>query len=153
MRHLGAFNQTLLARAGWRICLQLESLCARLLRDKYFPDSEFFTATLDKKPSYLWRTLLWGRELLAKGLSWKVGNERNIDIWPNNWIPAITHFKPFINRQSAFPELKVSNFISERDKCWDLDCLALVLHPIDIRRVQQFLFLRRLVQIAFLDVG
>lgn len=109
LRNLVAFNLALLARAGWQFTQTPENLCSRILRDKYFSNSEFMRAKTGNKASYLWRSLMWGRELLEKGKSWTVGNGMSIDVWLHNWIPAITTFNPFVNRQSAFPGLKVHN--------------------------------------------
>ncbi|XP_073153466.1 uncharacterized protein [Henckelia pumila] len=39
------------------------------------------------KPSAIWRSLLWGRSLVEKGLKWRVGNWENIRIYEDKWIP------------------------------------------------------------------
>lgn len=35
-------------------------------------------AKLGRKPSYLWRSLLAERDLLSKGLIWRIGNGRKV---------------------------------------------------------------------------
>jgi hypothetical protein len=62
------FNMAMLARQGWRMMLNPDSLCSRLLKAKYF----LVGSILDAKPkpdiSYTWRSILKGISLLKEGL-------------------------------------------------------------------------------------
>lgn len=58
------FNQALLAKQGWRIVKFPNSLLAKVLRTKYVRRSNFLNAKPSADPSYIWRSLLFGRELL-----------------------------------------------------------------------------------------
>ena len=51
-KDLKAFNLTLLAKQGWRISQDIDSLSHQVLKAKYFPDSTFLEAQLGKNPSY-----------------------------------------------------------------------------------------------------
>lgn len=72
-RDLVAFNKALLAKQVWRILLYPNSLIARILKARYFKNSDIMLAKTGSNPSYIWRSLLWSRDLLKKGLCWKVG--------------------------------------------------------------------------------
>ncbi|KAK3217682.1 hypothetical protein Dsin_011652 [Dipteronia sinensis] len=44
----------------------------KLLKAKYFRKDEFLRASLKLEASYVWRSIIWGRELLVKRIRWKV---------------------------------------------------------------------------------
>ena len=79
-KDLRAFNLALLAKQGWRLIQNPGSLTHRVLKAKYFPESNFMEAQIGKKPSYIWRNLMEGKKVLDKGLRWSIGNGRSVRI-------------------------------------------------------------------------
>ena len=70
-----AFNQVLLAKQCWRIIKCPDSLVARVIKARYFLDSNFFEASIGWNSSFLWCSLLGGREVIEKGSRWRaMGN-------------------------------------------------------------------------------
>lgn len=43
-------------------------------------------AKLGRNPSFIWRSLLAGRKLMEKGLTWPVGNCKKTKIWRDPWL-------------------------------------------------------------------
>ncbi|KAK2661828.1 hypothetical protein Ddye_000402 [Dipteronia dyeriana] len=82
-RDLETFNRALLAKQGWRIFKNLNSLAARVLKGCYFNNLNFLDISPYKKGSYVWNSLIWGIAILDKGMRWKVGNEEVEDrrVW------------------------------------------------------------------------
>ena len=39
--------------------------------------------------SWAWKSLLYGRDLIFKGICWQVGNGQSIRIYEDKWIPGI----------------------------------------------------------------
>ncbi|KAL5573838.1 hypothetical protein UlMin_023435 [Ulmus minor] len=60
-RDLGCFNQALLAKQGWRIIRNPNSLVGHVLKASYFPRSSFLLAKKGSNASFIWRSILWGR--------------------------------------------------------------------------------------------
>lgn len=62
-RELQNFNQALVAKQGWRLLCNPNSMVARMLKAKYFPRGTFLEAEAGANSSFFWRSFVWGREL------------------------------------------------------------------------------------------
>jgi hypothetical protein len=51
-RDLVSFNKALLAKQGWRLLQDPDSMVGKILKAKYFPNESFLEAKLGSKPSY-----------------------------------------------------------------------------------------------------
>ncbi|XP_042983190.1 uncharacterized protein LOC122312604 [Carya illinoinensis] len=87
-RDFRSFNLALLAKQGWRILENPSSLAAMVLKQKYFSKSGLLDATLGSRPSFAWRGVCAGLEILREGLVWRVGNGHKINIWKDWWITS-----------------------------------------------------------------
>lgn len=87
------FNIAMLGRIGWRLIQNPQSLMAQVLKARYFPNRSFMEAELGVYPSYTWRGILAGRQILRKGLCWRIGSGRNISIWSDPWIQDVDNMR------------------------------------------------------------
>ncbi|KAH6786600.1 hypothetical protein C2S52_006152 [Perilla frutescens var. hirtella] len=73
---------------------------------------------IGNNPSYIWRNLVAGKELLGKGISWNVRKGKSVRIWKDWWIPGIK-IDDLKNLEEAHPHLStVDQLISDgRDDC------------------------------------
>ena len=86
-RDMRAYNQALLAKQAWRLLTNPESLCARLLRAKYYPNGNLVDTVFPSNSSAVWKGIEHGPELVKKGILWRVGNGASIRTWRDPWIP------------------------------------------------------------------
>lgn len=77
-----AFNQALLAIQASRILQVPTSLCAKVLKARYFPNGSILNATCPGGGSYTFRSIIHGRNLLLDGLIWRIGD--GTKIWIHN---------------------------------------------------------------------
>lgn len=114
------FNQSLLGKQAWRIMTNPNSLVARVLKSKYFENSDFQHSTLGSRPSYAWRSILHGRELLSKGLVRDIGNGENSNVWGVNWIIDPAPRPPNYRQDSIIDlTLKISDLLIPNTSSWD----------------------------------
>ncbi|XP_060961850.1 uncharacterized protein LOC133032047 [Cannabis sativa] len=126
------FNQALLAKQAWRIFEKPHSLLGRILKSRYFPNNNFLEASLGHSPSLTWQGIHWARELLIKGLRWKVGDGRHIQSGFDPWIPGHNTFLPF--HYSGPSNGVVSNLITD-ERQWDLPLLQQFFSALDVERI------------------
>jgi hypothetical protein len=74
--NLHIFNTALLAKQSWRLLNNPHSLFFRVFKARYFPWSTFLEAQLGSNPSFLWRSILSGKEVIKKGIRWNLQDDR-----------------------------------------------------------------------------
>jgi hypothetical protein len=128
-RDLETFNLALLAKRGWRFLHNPDSLVSRIMKENYFPNDSFMHARLGSKPSYAWRSIFQAREVLEKGLVWRVGNGEQIHIWGDKWLPTPSTFAV----QSPVRVLRLStqvvDLIDSDSGWWNVDLIRTIFNP------------------------
>ncbi|KAL6566692.1 hypothetical protein OROMI_015096 [Orobanche minor] len=120
-RDITSFNQAMLAKQGWRLIQNDSSLLAQILKARYFPNRSFRDAPIGYNPSYTWRSIVAGRELLKEGILWRIGNNSTINDWNEPWLPGCAGFRCSENWSSEAPDLTVGELMVEGGGAWDID--------------------------------
>jgi hypothetical protein len=79
-RDFNCFNKALLAKQGWRLWSNPESLVAQLMKVKYYLENSFLEAKIGQRPSFIWRSISISCDLLREGLIWRVGDDKKNSI-------------------------------------------------------------------------
>lgn len=127
------FNQTLLTKQVWHLFQNSDSLAFGVLKSRYFLGGNILKNKLGYAPSCVWRSLFWGKELLEKGLVWRICDGRSVNPWRENWIPREARFKPIRCCQTPVPR-SVDFFISDRQ--WDINKLNEFFIPGDVDAIK-----------------
>ncbi|XP_059436470.1 uncharacterized protein LOC132169451 [Corylus avellana] len=118
-RDLICFNKALLAKQCWRLLQYPYSLAAKIIKAKYYSTRTLLLANLRSKPSFTWRSLLVGRELLEEGLIWRIGNGTSVQIRGDKWIPLpITYTTQTCNSLIGENAL-VAELMEENPRQWN----------------------------------
>lgn len=134
MRNLQVFNEALLAKQAWRILRYPDSLMAKTLKNKYFPNTNFLESKLSPTASFTWRSIWSARGLLQKGVRKVVGRGHNVDIWKDPWVPSLINFRP-MPVDSETPE--VSQRVCELmcNGLWDTSKLHSLFPPWEVEAI------------------
>lgn len=132
-RSLIGFNQALLVKQSWRMLCSRDSLVACFFKGKYFPNSDILKSKFGYRPSYVWRSVLWGREPLKKGLRRRIGSGNDTLNFSDPWIPRESGgFKSSTHKPPTSDDLKVPMLIDESGK-WDVNILRSYLWEEDVK--------------------
>jgi ribonuclease HI len=133
-RDLHCFNLALLAKQSWRLLCEPESLCAQVLRAKYYPSGDILNADLKKGSSFTWQSVWFGLQTLKRGHIWRVGDGTSINIWSDAWIPSSPSRKILTPRGNTV-YTKVSELIDPVTRSWDEELLRDLFLDVDVTRI------------------
>jgi hypothetical protein len=78
------FNQDMMGRQAWRVLTDPQSLCARMLKGRYFPHCDIWDAPHPRSSSFTWRSMCHGMQLVKLGVWWTVGDGNKMKVLSNN---------------------------------------------------------------------
>jgi hypothetical protein len=64
---------------------QPDSLCAKVLKSRYFPDGNILNVVPTDGMSYPWRSIIHGVALVKEGYIWRIGNGETVKIWDDHF--------------------------------------------------------------------
>ncbi|XP_072088190.1 uncharacterized protein [Arachis hypogaea] len=79
-------NVAHLAKQAWRAMKNPNAIWVQVLKAVYFPNSNFWDAKIQRNASWLWKSILIGRELLKRKGKWSIGSGSQVNIWRDRWI-------------------------------------------------------------------
>ncbi|KAM6584731.1 hypothetical protein CsatB_011733 [Cannabis sativa] len=127
-RRFVQYNQALLAKQAWRVLINPTSILAQVLKARYFPQQSFLEATESSHPSQIWRGIVWGKELLIKGLRRRIGNGANTRVFKDPWIPRPPSFLPITKEVG---DLMMVSELIEQSGQWNIDLIHQVFSTPD----------------------
>lgn len=135
-RDIECFNQALLGEQVWRILQAPNCLMARILKARYFPDSSILSASQKKHSSYAWKSILFGRELVVKGMRVVIGNGTTTRMWMDPWLPVHPPCPPR-SLNGLLSNISVRDFMNEDRSNWDVEKLEAEVVTEDIDKILQ----------------
>lgn len=77
-------------KAVWRIIHCPNSLMTRILKARYFRSVDILNSPRGSQPSYIWKSILWSRDLIRQGIRWQVGDGRSIHAFEDARINGLS---------------------------------------------------------------
>lgn len=105
------FNSALPSKQWWRIIHNEDLLNFKIIRGKYLPRVSSSSTGLTLNCSYLWRSLLAGKNLVDKGSFWHIGDGMRVRVWEDQWVRKEQYCKVTLPTGPLVPtHLKVEAF-------------------------------------------
>ena len=116
-RELEKFNEAMLAKQIWRLASNQDSLFYKFFKAKFFPNGSIFDAK-EKNGSYAWRSILKGREVIMRGMRWRIGDGSAVRIYHDRWLPGIDSVRVISPISDSNSEALVSTLIDHELFSW-----------------------------------
>ena len=81
-------NNALLAKQVWRMMNNLDSLCFRVFKARFFRNCSILDVEEKATGSYVWKNILSARDVIREGMVWRIGDGQTMWIKEDNWIPT-----------------------------------------------------------------
>ena len=108
---LQVFNFALLGKQGWNFIHNPNTLVARLFKAKYYPHGSYLSSSLGSNPSFVWRSVWSAKEVVNRGIRWRVGDGESIYVWKDAWVRDLHGFRVGTTLAPGLDNLKVSDML------------------------------------------
>lgn len=121
---LRSFNTAMLAKQGWKLLQNQESLVYRCFKAQYFPRCSFLEAN-SPHSSHVWKSIMAGQPILKRVSCWKVDDGSSKSPLTDKWIPNHPSNKVLFPPNEDQSEWRISEFIDPSTRCWDREYVLL----------------------------
>ena len=122
----------LLAKQARRLLTRPDSLISRMYKARYFPFLDVLNAQLGCNPSYAWHSIHNSLEVIHKGMRWRVGNGKTVNIWEDKWLPTPITFKEISPPCIIGDFPMVFALIDQDTKRWKVDLVKRTFLPVEV---------------------
>ena len=132
---LRSFNLAMLAKQGWRLLHNHDSLLFKCFKARYFSRCHFLEAMDLPNSSYVWQSMVAGLPILKSGCCWRVGNGVSIKVHKDKWIPNYPANKILLPVQEESKKWLVSKLIDSISHCKRCDVIMSSFHREDAKAI------------------
>lgn len=126
----------LLAKQCWRLIINPESICARILKAEYYPNTDLLHAGPKVGSSFTWQSLVAGLTTFKRGHIWRIGSGENVSIWNDPWIPSSPDRRVITPRGHILIS-RVVELIDPVTSQWDEQLIRDIFYHLDATRILQ----------------
>ncbi|KAM6577234.1 hypothetical protein CsatB_029071 [Cannabis sativa] len=133
-RKTAELNKAFLAKWGWALINEDQSLCCRVLRAKDLKSKPFVDATYNNADSWFWKNVVKTKAILKKGACKLISNGEDTNIRSDPWVVHGMDFYP--KPISSYPRSveKVSELLLSNGD-WDLSLLRAMFDSATITNI------------------
>ena len=105
------------------------SLCHRVFKARFFPNSSILEAKDSNTTSYSWKSIISARDVIRKGMVWRFGNGQNVQIEEDKWLPGNSNCPIISHLPTVAAETKVQVLINTDLGVWKSDLVNQLFLP------------------------
>ncbi|XP_074293711.1 uncharacterized protein LOC141620847 [Silene latifolia] len=118
-RDFKLFNLALLGKQAWRLTTETESLWARFMKVRYYPNGDFLSSNIGNHPSYTWRGIHEAKEVLGLGLRRRIGNGLTTRVWGDAWVVPNQLGRVISPQPPGFEGMMVARLLNDGGGAWN----------------------------------
>ena len=111
-KDLTNFNMVMLGKQLWRLIEKPNTFFSRVFKRRYYRNASPLEPIRSYSPSYGWRSIIYARSLVCKGLIKRVGTWSSISVWNDLWISSTRPRLANKNLHNSYPDLTVDSLIN-----------------------------------------
>ena len=142
-RDIRSFNLAMLAKQGWRLLTNHDSLLYRCFKTKYFPRCTFLEAADHPNSSFVWKSLIAAQSILRKGCCWRVGSGSSIRVLTDKWLPHHPTNKILAPPNEVEEDWYVAELIDGNNFQWDHSIIDRAFSKFDAEAIYRIPLSRR----------
>ena len=94
------------------------SLCFQVFKARFFPNCSILEAKDSIAGSYAWKSILSARDVIRKGMVWRIGNGQSVRVKEDKWLPKRESSSIISPLPTVLPEARVSSLIEADQREW-----------------------------------
>ena len=145
-RDLRAFNLAMLAKQGWRLLRDNNSLVYHCLEARYFPRYHLFDAKESPNCSFTWKSIVVALPILKSRCCWRVGSGHSIRVIRDKWIPNYPTNSPMLLVKDEVREVTVAELIDQDLHAWRSKFIMDMVEKEDVEAICRIQLSRRYVE-------
>ncbi|XP_026414361.1 uncharacterized protein LOC113310013 [Papaver somniferum] len=133
LRNPKKFNVSMLTRLTWRVISNPNALWVKVLKSKYFKNTNPLLKSRRTTISWIWSSIRTGMEILRENCILDLSLHSNLDIWSERWIPnAEFPIHPTVIEEET--PMKINDLITDNGH-WNVDILNTYFAPYIVHRI------------------
>ena len=128
-KEIEKFNDSLLIKQVWRMINNPNSLCHKVFKARFFLDCSILDAKDSTICSYAWKSILGARDVIRRGMVWRIGNGQDVRIKEDRWLPIKSNRVAISPLTSVQAETRVCSLINHELGIWNTDVVQRLFLP------------------------
>lgn len=126
-------NSALLAKQSWRIIENPDALLVQSLKAIYYPREDFIREKRRRGDSWVWASIMHGRDVVLHSARWAVGDGTKIRIREDCWLPTWLKIE-----ENLPPEVVlVADILDFPNHCWNIGKIKGIFTPAIVIQILQ----------------